>query len=351
MSKLISYSDAIREGQAELLKSDDRVILLGLGVPGPTGVFGTSIGLEQEFGSERVLDMPAAENGMTGIAVGMALLGMRPILVHQRLDFAILSLEQIVNQAAKWRYMYGNQASAPLTIRMIVGRGWGQGPQHSQSLHAWFGHVPGLQVVMPTTASDAKGMLIASVRSENPTVVIEHRWLYDILGEVPDGIYERPIGKAHIRRRGQDVTLVGVSYMVLECLAAADKLEQVGISAEVIDLASILPIDRETILDSVARTRRLLVADTSHVDFGIGSEIVSSVCAEYGKDLLANPRRVGLPFAPAPTTPSLANLYYPTARELVMEVCRILKVDDTGVEWPDQTAPLDVPNRDFIGPY
>lgn len=351
MSRLITYAAAIREGQAELLQSNDEVVILGLGVPGPTGIFGTSIGLQEEFGEQRVLDIPAAENGVTGITLGMALMGMRPILVHQRLDFAVLSLEPIVNQAAKWHYMYGGHATAPLTIRMIVGRGWGQGPQHSQSLQAWFGHVPGLRVMMPATAADAKGMLVTAVQGDSPTIIIEHRWLYDTIGEVPEGLYETPVGKAKVRRQGTDITLVGTSYMVLECIAAAERLEEVGVSAEVIDLSSISPIDEDTIIESVTRTRRILVADTGHAEFGVGAEVVARVCLRMADKLHANPVRVGLPFAPSPTTSALANIYFPTARDIVDQVGQMCAVDVGPVKWTDRQMPLDVPNSEFRGPY
>jgi len=351
MTRILTYADAILDAQRELLRSNDDVVLMGLGVPGPTGVFGTSVGLQDEFGDDRVLDIPAAENGITGVALGMAIMGKRPIFVHQRMDFAVLSLEPIVNQAAKWHYMYGGVATAPLTIRMIVGRGWGQGPQHSQSLQAWFAHVPGLRVMMPANAADAKGMLIAAVQGDAPTIIVEHRWLYDVLGEVPEGLYTRPIGQARVVRNGTDVTLVGTSFMVLECLAAADRLLQVGVSAEVIDLASISPMDDETVLDSVARTRRLLVADTGHAEFGVGAEVVARVCTSKAIQLVTNPVRVGPPFTPTPTTHALADIYYASARDIVENVGRMCAVDVRKIKWPDQQTPLDVPNREFRGPY
>jgi len=351
MTRILTYADAIRDAQRELLRSSDDVVLLGLGIPGPTGVFGTSLGLQEEFGVDRVLDIPAAENGITGVTLGMAIMGMRPILVHQRMDFAVLSLEPIVNQAAKWHYMYGGAATAPLTIRMIVGRGWGQGPQHSQSLQAWFAHVPGLRVMMPANAADAKGMLVAAVQGDAPTVIIEHRWLFDVLGEVPEGLYASPIGQARVLRHGSDVTLVGTSFMVLECLAAADRLLQVGVSAEVIDLASISPMDDETVLESVGRTRRLLVADTGHAEFGVGAEVVARVCTSIADELVANPERVGPPFAPTPTTYALADLYYASARDIVERVGRMCDANVEAIAWPELQAPLDVPSREFRGPY
>lgn len=326
-------------------------MVLGLGVPGPTGVFGTTVGLQARFGSDRVLDVPAAETGVTGIALGAAIAGMRPILVHQRLDFAVLSMEPIVNQAAKWHYMYGGHGTAPLTIRMIIGRGWGQGPQHSQSLQAWFGHVPGLQVVMPSTPSDAKGMLIAAVQGSTPTVILEHRWLYDLVGHVPSEWHETPLGQSFVRRPGTDVTLVATSYMVMECLAAAERLVDLGVSAEVIDLASVQPLDVATCLESVRRTGRVVVVDTGQERFGVGAEVIAEVAMSAGSEMLANPARVGLPFAPTPTTPALSDGFYPTAQSVITTVAEMMGIRVPADFFPPPTVPLDVPNRTFKGPY
>ena len=330
---------------------DSDVYLVGLGVPAPPGVFGTTTGLREKYGPARVLDIPAAENGMTGMALGTAILGMRPIMIHHRMDFAVLSMEPIVNQAAKWHYMYGGHSTAPLTIRMIIGRGWGQGPQHSQSLQAWFAHVPGLQVVMPATASDAKGLLAAAVLGETPTIVLEHRWLYELQGDVPSELLAYDIGKAAVRRTGTDVTLVSASYMTIESLKAAEVLEQFGVSAEVVDLRTISPLDTETIRKSVTKTGRLVVADTGQVNFGIGAEVISVVVEDGAISLLAPPSRIGLPFAPTPTTPALADHYYPTSREIVSSVMRMLGLQPPSQEALSPPRRLDIPSDEFTGPY
>lgn len=183
----LKFTQAINEATALSMEADPRVQIMGLGVPDPTGIFGTTTGLQARFGSERVTDLPTSENAMTGVAIGCALAGMRPILTHQRVDFAVLTMEQIVNQAAKWHYMFGGRMRVPLVIRMIIGRGWGQGPQHSQSLQAWFAHVPGLKVVMPTSPHDVKGLLISAIEDDSPVVILEHRWLYNFSGPVPEG--------------------------------------------------------------------------------------------------------------------------------------------------------------------
>ena len=352
MIRQITYAEAIREAQEQLLETDPSVYLLGLGVPTPTGVFGTTQGLVDRFGPERVLDLPAAESGMTGMALGSAIMGMRPIMIHHRVDFAVLSMEPIVNQAAKWHYMYGGSSNAPLTIRMIIGRGWGQGPQHSQSLQAWFAHVPGLKVVMPTTPSDAKGLLLAAVLDPAPVIVLEHRWLYDMVGPVEQELIPATIGESKVVRAGQDVTLVGCSYMTLECMRAAEVLADHGIQAEVIDVRTIAPLDFETIRRSVDRTGRLVVMDTGHIEFGVTAEILART-VECGVVFKSPPVRLGLPQAPTPTTPALADEYYPRALDVIQAVTRQLGLG-FNPDWltdPDSGMPRDQPNRNFTGPY
>ena len=267
----LKFNQAINEATDLCMAADPRVQIMGLGVPDPKGLFGSTGGLQSKYGEERVSDLPCSENGMTGVAIGCALAGMRPILTHQRVDFAMLTLEQIVNQAAKWHYMFGGRMRVPLVIRMIIGRGWGQGPQHSQSLQAWFAHVPGLKVVMPSTPYDAKGLLVASIEDDNPVVVLEHRWLYNISGPVPEGMYRVPIGKARVMREGTDVTLVATSYMALEAFRAAEMLAVQGVSAEVVDVRSLRPWDEETVVASAAKTGRLIVTDTGWAAVGFAA--------------------------------------------------------------------------------
>ena len=212
----LNYANAIKEATDFCLEVDQSVLVIGLGVPDPKGIFGTTIGLQDKYGVDRVMDMPLAENGMTGVVIGASLNGYRPILTHQRVEFALLSIEQIVDQAAKWFYMNAGQQNVPIVIRLIIGRGWGQGAQHSQSLESWFAHIPGLKVVMPSNAYDAKGLLISSVEDNNPVIFIEHRWLHNTIDYVPTGGYKVPIGKAKVAREGKDVTIIAHSYMVLE---------------------------------------------------------------------------------------------------------------------------------------
>jgi pyruvate dehydrogenase E1 component beta subunit len=348
----LKFTQAIREALDLCMAKDPTVYLMGLGVPDPKGVFGTTLGLEQKHGRGRVMDMPASENGMTGVALGSALVGMRPVISHQRIDFALLAMDQIVNQAAKWHFMFGGQLSVPMVIRLIVGRGWGQGPQHSQSLQAWFAHIPGLKVVMPTSPLDAKGLLIASIEDNNPVIFIEHRWLHNVTGWVPEGVYRLPLGKAKIIREGKDVTIVAASYMTVESLRAADRLAEEGIAAEIIDLRTLSPLDDALILKSVRKTGRLIVADTGCKSFGSSAEIVAKVAEEALGHLKSPPIRVSLPDCPAPTAPSLANQYYPLTVYFVAAAKRMMGLSTVTSSSPVETSePLDVPDVTFAGPF
>ncbi len=351
--KKINFAKAIQESLDYNLGSDPSVYVMGLGVPDPKGVFGTTTNLQEKYGSNRVMDMPTSENGMTGIAVGSAILGMKPIMTHQRVDFALLSLDQIVNSAAKWHYMFDGLMQVPMVIRLIVGMGWGQGPQHSQNLHSMFAHFPGLKVVMPTTAYDAKGLLNASILDPNPVMFIEHRWLYNIIDEVPEGNYIEPLGKAKVLEKGDDVTIVSSSYMTVEALKAAKALKSEGIGVELIDLRSIKPLDTETILKSVRKTGRLVVADMSWKTLGIASEIITLVVEQAFSDLKNPPIRVTLPDCYAPTSWALTNHYYPNHNDVVYAVKKLLgkKVDLKQMILDRQKNHLDVPDKSFTGPF
>jgi len=334
------------------MAKDESVFIMGLGVPDPKGVFGTTVGLQNMYGPERVMDMPASENAMTGVSVGSALVGMRPILTHQRVDFALLSIDQIVNQAANWHYMFDGQMSAPMVIRMIIGRGWGQGPQHSQSLHTLFAHVPGLKVVMPTTPYDAKGLLISAVEDDNPVVFLEHRWLYSVSGEVPEGAYRVELGKPKIVREGSDLTMVAVSYMNLEAIRAAEMLRTQGIDTEIIDIRTLKPLDDSLILTSVEKTGRLMVLDCGWYTYGFGAEILARVAEKAFEKLKCPPLRVALPDIPTPTSPALSRYYYPRAVHVVVEACRMFGLAAPDITaWEGDGTPLDVPNPDFTGPF
>ncbi len=348
----LTFAEAIREGFSVALERDPRVLLMGLGVPDPKGFFGTTTDLQRQFGDDRVMDMPCAENGMSGVMLGAALNGLRPVLNHQRLDFALLAMDPICTQAAKWHYMFGGAMKMPVVFRMILGRGWGQGPQHSQCLHSWFAHIPGLKVVMPTTPHDAKGLLIASIEDDNPVVFIEHRWLHHIKGEVPTGHYTVPIGEARIARRGREVTIVAFSYMVLEALEAALALEADGIDAEVIDVRSLRPLDQALIVGSIRKTGRLVVADTGWSTAGMSAEIIAVASESAFGALRSAPRRVCFPDCPTPTSPALSAEFYPRAGHIAAAARETLGLEpNEGDLLVPAGVELDKPNPAFTGPF
>lgn len=310
--RVLSYSEAIREAMSIAMEADPTVILMGedIGVYG--GAFQVTLDLVDRFGTDRVMDTPISELGGAGVAVGAALTGLKPIFEFQFSDFAMLAMEQIVNQAAKLRYMLGGEASVPVVFRLPAGSGTGAAAQHSQSIEAWFGHVPGLKVLQPATPEDAKGMLLAALADPDPVMIFEHKLLYKMKGPVPEGSYLTPIGKALVRRTGTDVTIVAGSIMVHRALEAAEKLATEGISAEVIDLRSIRPIDHETILASVRKTGRLMVVYEGVKAFGVGAEISAMVAESDAFDYLDAPiLRLGAADAPVPYNPDLERAAVP----------------------------------------
>jgi acetoin:2,6-dichlorophenolindophenol oxidoreductase subunit beta len=348
----IKFAQAVRDGLAVALAADPGVICFGLGADDPKGIFGTTLGLQEQFGSERVFDIPTSEAAMTGIAVGAALNGLRPIMTHQRLDFALLSMDQLVNNAAKWHFMFGGQRSVPLTIRMIIGRGWGQGPTHSQSLQAWFAHIPGLKVVMPTTAEDAKGLLLASIFDPDPVVFLEHRWLHNMEGDVPSGDVRTPIGQAHVMRQGGDLTVVAMSYMTVEALHAVDDLVGQGISCDLIDLRTIRPLDWSTIKSSVRKTGRLLVLDTGYTTGGVAAEIIANVTMDLWHDLRVPPRRLAVPDFPEATSPALTRHYHIRAEHIAAAIGEMVgKPVNAASLMERRKFPHDVPGDWFAGPF
>lgn len=344
----LSYAQAILEASDLEMGRDPSVILFGLDVDDPKAIQGTTRGLVEKYGSERVFGTPLSEDAMTGAAVGMALAGLRPIHVHIRMDFLMLAMNQLINVAAKTRYMYGGRAHLPMVVRAMIGKSWGQGAQHSQGLHSFFMHVPGIKVVAPATPYDAKGCLLAAVRDDDPVLYVDHRLLHFSNGPVPEGDYEVRPGKARVTVPGDDITLVGVSYMQLECLRAARYLDDIGIKAEVIDPIWLSPLDIDTIAESVERTGRLLVVDTAWTNCGASAEIVAQV-AERLQDV--RDLRVGrMGFAPTtcPTTPSLEELFYPNARTVAGRVRDMVEGKRTG--WLPAERP-ELASIEFKGPF
>ncbi|MBM3628580.1 MAG: alpha-ketoacid dehydrogenase subunit beta [Alphaproteobacteria bacterium] len=314
----LSYAEAIREALAQAMEADPRVFTLGedIGVYG--GAFGVTGDLVHRFGEERVIDTPISELGIAGAAVGAAITGMRPVLEFQFSDFVTLAMEQIVNQAAKIRFMFGGKASVPMVVRMPAGSGTGAAAQHSQSLEAWFAHVPGLKVVQPSTPHDAKGLLLAAIDDPNPVLIFEHKLLYKTKGHVPAEPYRVPIGTAVTRRAGSTATVVATSIMVHRALEAAEALAPEGIDAEVIDLRSLRPIDTAAIEASARRTGRLLVVHEGVRTLGIGAEIAAHVAGSEAFDFLDAPiMRLGGRDAPLPYNPVLEKAAVPQVPDIV----------------------------------
>ena len=321
-NRKLSYSLAINEALHQMMAKDKTVFLIGQGVKSPWYVGNTARGLLERFGSERIIDTPVSENSITGAAVGAAISGMRPVVVHPRMDFMMYALDPIINEAANWHYMCGGKMSVPVVIWGIINRGGEQAAQHSQAIHGIFAHIPGLKVVMPSTPYDAKGLMISAIKDDNPVIFIDDRWLYAVEDYVPEEIYSVPIGKGIVRRKGKDVTLAAVSFMAHESINAAEELEKEGIDVEVIDLRSVKPIDRNLLLKSVKKTGKLVVADVGWKSFGFSAE-VSALACESGY-LKLPVIRVALPDCPAPASRTLEKEYYPDYKKIVAAVKKIL---------------------------
>ena len=316
MPRTLAFTDAVREALDQAMQADPSVLVMGLDVDDPKRILGTTGGLLEKYGADRVFGTPLAEDAMTGAAIGMALGGLRPVHVHIRMDFLMLAMNQLVNIAAKSHYMYGGQVCLPMVVRAIIGKSWGQGPQHSQALHSFFMHVPGLKVVAPTTPYDAKGAMLEAIRDDNPVIYVEHRLLHFQRGEVPEGIYRVEPGKSRIAVPGRDVTIVGISYMQVECLRAQRYLDDIGVRAEVIDPIWLAPLDVQTIAESARRTGRLLVVDNAWLTCGASAEIVARVMEQLPDGQSIRVRRMGFAPVTCPTTPPLEDRFYPDAREI-----------------------------------
>jgi acetoin:2,6-dichlorophenolindophenol oxidoreductase subunit beta len=322
----LSYAQAIQEALAQAMEADERVFIMGedIGVYG--GAFQVTGDLVHRFGEDRVRDTPIAELGGAGVAVGAAVAGARPVYEFQFSDFATLAMEQIVNQAAKMRYMLGGKASVPVVFRMPCGSGTGAAAQHSQSLEAWFGHVPGLKVVEPATPEDAKGLLLAAIDDPDPVLIFEHKLLYKMKGHVPEEMYRTPLDKAVVRRQGTDATVVAASIMVHKALEAAEFLAGEGINIEVIDLRSIRPIDKTTIIESVKKTTRLASVYEGVQTLGIGAEISALVAESEAFDYLDAPiLRMGGAESPIPYNPMLEKAAVPQTEGIVENLRKLVK--------------------------
>lgn len=328
----VGYGQAIRDGFAWLMQKYPEVFTIGQGLWSPWYVGNSMTDLDQEFGRARVIDTPTSELACTGAALGAALSGYRPIVIHPRVDFMLLGVDQIVTQAAKWRSMFGGLVSVPLTVRGIINRGGEQGAQHSQALHSWFAHVPGLRVVMPATVRDARDLLIASVLSNDPVLYLDDRWLYGLEEELPA---PAPVALAdqgpRVLREGTDVTLVACGYSTYLCLQAAERIATSGVHAEVVDLRILNPIDHGPAAASVGKTGRLLAVDGGWSTCGMAAEVVAGVAERVAPEAWrAAPVRITLPDAPAPTSGPLEKLYYPTVDDVARQALALTGVEEDG---------------------
>jgi len=351
-SDLLNFSEAINDALDIAMKKNKKIIVVGLGVDDPKRTFGTTKYLKEKYGANRVFDMPTAENSMTGLAIGASLNGFIPIMSHQRVEFSLLAIEQIINQAAKWNYMFAGKLSVPIVIRLIIGRGWGQGAQHSQSLETIFAHIPGLKVVTPSTPKDAKGLLLSSIEDKNPIIFFEHRWLHHTIGSFSKKYFKIPIGKAKKVKTGKDLTIVSYSLMTTEVIKTIEILKKYKIYPELIDLRSIRPLDKKTILNSVKKTKRLLVVDNGWMNFGVSSEIISTVSENLSNFLKSKPVRIGINDSPIPSTRALAKYCYPGTNEILKSILKIfnkkVKKEDIKKYKLEET---DIPNKLFTGPF
>jgi len=320
----MTVAEAIREALRLEMKRDERVFIMGEDVGKFGGCFGVTQGLYEEFGPGRVKDTPISETAIIGSAVGAAATGMRPVPEIMFCDFLTVPMDQLVNQAAKMRYMFGGKAKIPMTVRVPVGAGMSAAAQHSQSLEAWFIHVPGLKVVMPSTPADHAGLLISSIQDDNPVMFFEHKMLYGVEGEVPDEIEPIPLGKADIKREGEDVSVIATSMMVYKSLEAAKELEKDGISIEVIDPRTLFPLDKETIFESVKKTNRVVIVHEAVKRGGVGAEIAAQIADEVFDYLDAPIKRVAALNVPIPFSPSLEKYVIPDVKDIIKAVKSIV---------------------------
>lgn len=350
--RIIKLNEAINETLDIALKTDSSIIIMGLGSDDPKRIFKTTNNLIEKYGKNRVFDVPTSENAMMGVAIGASINKLRPIISHQRVEFSLLAFEQIINQAAKWSYMTAGKMNVPLVIRLIIGRGWGQGTQHSQSLESVYSHIPGIKVVSPSNAYDAKGLLLSSIKDNNPVIFFEHRWLHESTAHVPKKKYYIRLGKAKKLSSGKNITIVTFSYMCLEVLKILGTLKKYKITVDLIDLRTIKPIDSNMIINSVKKTRRLIVVDNGWPNFGVSAEIITLVTEKIGKILKSNCVRVGINNSPIPSTRALAKYCYPDANTILKTIGKLFKIKINKKDFLyvklDET---DVPDKSFLGPF
>ncbi len=352
--KIISMSSAINEALNYSMKKDKNMLCFGLGTTDPKGIFSTTINLKKRFGIKRVFDVPASENALTGISVGLALENIRSVVSHQRLDFFLLAMDQLVNNAAKWYFTFNQPI--PITIRLIIGRGWGQGPTHAQNLQSWFAHIPGLKVVIPSNPNDAKDLLISSIFDPNPVIFIEHRWLHEMRGHVLKKTVMKTLnktGKCKVIEKGRDLTIVASSYLVHEAKIALKHLKKFGINCELIDMKVIQPLDWNTIKKSIKKNGHLLVLDTGNSNLSFASEIISLASTEMFRYLKKPPAKLAMPDIPEPASYGLTKGLYIRPMNIVKEILKILNIKNKNMlnSVQKEPSPHDIPGLWFKGPF
>jgi pyruvate/2-oxoglutarate/acetoin dehydrogenase E1 component len=336
MRRMITYREALNEAIVMEMRRDSNIFLYGIDVADHKRTFGSGNGVLEEFGKDRCFSTPLSEDAMTGFGLGAAISGLRPIHVHMRVDFMILAMNQLANMIASFCYGSCGQLKVPMVIRTVIGRGWGQSWQHSKTLHSWFAHIPGLKVVMPSRPRDAKGMLISAIRDDNPVIFIEHRWLYDVMGEVPEEVNSDCLVGCKVLRSGSDITVLAVSWMNVEALKAAEVLGKHGIRLEVIDARSISPFDDATVVESVKKTGHLIVADYDWVHCGFGAEVATRVYEKCMNGLKSPVTRIGFAEAHCPCSRPLEIAFYPSAIDIIRSVEKkigLSEIDLSGEEF------------------
>lgn len=347
------YKDALKNAMHDAMEKNNHVVVMGQGVGDPTGIFGTTKGLIEKFGKERVIDTPIAEESMTGMALGMALNGIYPIQTHIRVDFLLLAMNQIINLIAKYKYMYGGDFEVPMLIRAVIGRSWGQGPQHSQSLQSLFSHIPGLTVLMPSSAEDAYNSYVYAVEKyKGPVLSIEHRFLYDLsFNKIDDEERALQPFSSRIVEKGNDITIIATSFMVQEAQQAAKWVkENQGISCEIIDPHIMTDVDHELIFNSVKKTGHLVVADTDWLAYGFCSEVARAILEKDITVLKKPMKSLGMAAVPCPTSHSLEDLYYPDMSNIVSAINELLINEKHDIEMPDKQYAKKTWNT-FKGPF
>jgi len=356
--RLMNGANAIREGLIEAAKANPDVIFFAEGVADPSSVYGTLLGLGNYISKERIIEMPLSENGLVGVAIGTAITGKRPVISFQRVEFALLAMEQIVNNAAKAQYISNGAHNVPIVLRLIVGRGWGQGPEHSQSLENMFALFPGLKVLVPTFPADAKGMIIAAVEDNNPVIIIEHRWCHYAESNVPEGYYTSQIDEPVLIDQGKDITIVASSFMIFEAMRAVECLKHIGYSIDLFDLRVCRPLNVEKISASVEKTGKLITVDLGMKEFGIGAEIVSQVVTNCFDKFTCAPVRIGLPGHPTPSSRGYLKGHYADAEAIIKAAVKMLNINEKDSERlaeelknSRKDLPIDVPDPKFKGPF